>query len=141
MKSKGWRALKIIEDACRHCQACMLACSMIHEQGNRSLAEARLYVEWQISNKKINLTVCRHCAKPLCMDDCPTEAMSLTPEGVVLINEQICCACGNCQRNCPFDAIIYIKNIDKYKKCDLCHGRKEGPVCVEICPVNAIILK
>ena len=132
--------LVVIEKNCRYCQACMLACSMIHEQGNSSLEKARLSIKREISDNKVTITICRHCAQAKCLDDCPTSAISRTSTGIVIIDEQDCIACGNCQKNCPFEAIIYIKDRNKYQKCDLCLGREEGPLCVAICPVKAIIL-
>lgn len=133
--------LKSIAENCRHCQVCALACSMFHEQGNTSLGKARLSIRWEIADNKVAISICRHCVDPKCLDDCPPGAMSRDEKGMVIIDEQICISCGKCKRHCPFEAIIHIEDRNKYQKCDLCMGRDEGPLCVEVCPVNAIVLK
>ncbi len=52
--------------------------------------------------------------------------------GVVLVDEEKCTACGTCERSCPFE-VIRIREVAK--KCDLCGG---DPVCVKFCPYGAI---
>ena len=133
--------LKTLPQNCRHCQACALACSMVHEQGNTSLQKARLSISWEIADKKVTIITCRHCPDPKCLEDCPPTAITQNEKGTVIINEETCIGCGNCERNCPFGAIVHIEDRNKYQKCDLCMERDEGPICVEICPVNAIILE
>ena len=133
--------LKTILKKCRYCQSCVLACSMVHEQGKSVLQKGRLSIHRGVADRKVVMTICRHCANPKCMDDCPSGAMSRDETGMVIIDEDICIACGNCKLNCPFGAIIYIEDRNKYQKCDLCINRKAGPACVEACPVGAIILK
>lgn len=139
----GWKILRLkaITKNCRHCQVCALACSMFHEQGNTSLGKARLSISWEIADNKVDIVICKHCVDPNCMGDCPPGAMSRDENGVVIIDEQICVACGNCKRKCPFGAIIHIEDRNKYQKCDLCMGRDKGPLCIEVCPVAAIIIK
>jgi electron transport protein HydN len=134
------RRLKTFPKRCRACHTCVLACSMVHEQGHSSLEMGRLSIHRDLINNKVGMTTCRNCPDPRCMDDCPPGAISQNPEGLVIIDEEVCTACGNCQRNCPFDAIIHIRERETYQKCDLCIGRETGPLCVEVCPVNAIVL-
>ena len=38
------------------------------------------------------------------MADCPPNALQRDPDGAVYVNET-CIGCGNCARNCPYDAI------------------------------------
>ena len=66
---------------------------------------------------------------------------AVSPDGLVKIDEDLCISCGMCQTNCPHDAIIHVVDRDKYQKCDLCSGIESGPLCVEVCPVYAIVLK
>lgn len=128
---------------CRHCQACMLACSMLHEDGRSSLDLARLSVKWSVDRHQAKLTICRHCKQPKCLEaDCPNGAISQESEtGLVLIDPEICIGCGACRDACPFEAIILDPAQGVCKKCDLCRGREQGPACVEICPVAALDLK
>lgn len=141
LKIKTKHRLQAFPQKCRYCQACTMACSMIHENGSSSLSKARLTVERAITDNMVTISICRHCDNPKCMSDCPTGAMSRDQEGIVLIDEKKCSGCGNCQKDCPFDAIVYIQERGVFQKCDLCYGRADGPICVEICPVNALALK
>ena len=130
-----------IEDQCRYCQACMLACSMIHEKGLSNPLKARLSVRRNLVDNKVEMTICMHCKNPKCMSDCPSDAIGRNKSGVVVIDEGKCTACGNCEANCPFGAIVFITDRDTYQKCDMCEGRESGPICVEVCPVQALILR
>lgn len=115
-----------------------MACALTHENGNVSLAKARLSISWEISDNKVNMTICRHCEKPKCIEDCPVGAITRNQDGLVIIDEDKCIACGNCARNCPFNAVIYIKERNVYQKCDMCYNLPKGPICVEVCPVDAL---
>ena len=53
-----------------------------------------------------------------------------------------CIACDACREECPNDAIeegdpVYIIDADR---CTECVGHYEEPQCVEVCPVDCIIL-
>ena len=59
-----------------------------------------------------------------------------------LIITDECIACDACREECPTDAIeegdpIYI--IDS-NRCTECVGYYEEPACIEVCPVDCIIL-
>jgi carbon-monoxide dehydrogenase iron sulfur subunit len=119
----------------------MLACSMIHEKGDSNPAKARLSVRRHLVDNQVEITICMHCKKPKCLSDCASDAIGRNQTGVVVIDEKKCTACGNCEVNCPFGAIVLIKARDIYQKCDLCEGRESGPICVEVCPVQALVLR
>jgi len=124
---------------CRDCQACVLACSLYHE-GECNLYLARLAVLKDMARYEFNILVCQHCDAPACMLDCPADAMRLDDRGVVIIDDDACIRCGDCASACPYDAIFYNEAEDRYLKCDLCAGREDGPLCVEVCPVGALTL-
>ena len=53
-----------------------------------------------------------------------------------------CIACDACREECPNDAIeegdpIYIIDADR---CTECVGHYDEPSCIEVCPVDSIIL-
>ena len=59
-----------------------------------------------------------------------------------LIITDECIACDACREECPNDAIeegdpIYIIDPDR---CTECVGHYEEPSCVEVCPVDCIII-
>jgi carbon-monoxide dehydrogenase iron sulfur subunit len=104
------------------------------------LGLARLVVTKDMARYEFDIVVCKHCDEPDCMLACPSEAMVLDDRGVVIILEEECDRCGACAAACPHDAIFYNEPQDRYLKCDLCAGREQGPLCVEMCPVQALTL-
>jgi carbon-monoxide dehydrogenase iron sulfur subunit len=134
--SKG---IQVDVKLCRDCQACALACSLHHE-GECSLSLARLVVAKDMPRYEFNIVICKHCDEPDCTLACPSDAMVLDDRGVVIILDDECDRCGACAASCPHDAIFYSEAQDRYFKCDLCAGREEGPLCVELCPVGALVL-
>ena len=132
---------KIQADArlCRDCQTCVLACSLHHE-GECNLGLARLLVIKDMARYEFDILICQHCDSPDCMLACPTDAMLLDNRGVVIIVDDGCIRCGACVASCPHDAMFYNEAQDRYLKCNLCAGREEGPLCVELCPVGALTL-
>jgi Fe-S-cluster-containing hydrogenase component 2 len=124
-------------DRCRDCQTCALACSLYHE-GACSLTLARLAIIKDAARYEFDIRICQHCPQPECLSACPADAMSMDKRGVVIIHDEACIRCGACAASCPHDAIFYHEREDRYLKCDLCAGRPEGPLCVQLCPVGAL---
>jgi Fe-S-cluster-containing hydrogenase component 2 len=104
---------------------------------------------------------CWQCENPLCMLDCPPDALVRDPRGEVYIKSN-CIGCGNCERNCPYGNIFMVHKepdrslftwirdlfVKAHKsdveqtvavKCDLCREIKGGPACVRSCPTGAAI--
>ena len=129
-----------VEDSlCRDCQACVLACSLEHE-GSCSPALARLAIVKNMARYEFQILICRHCDPPECMLACPTDAMRMDEQGVVIIADEECDRCGLCADACPHNAIFHSRDQDRYLKCDLCAKWDEGPLCVALCPVGALTL-
>ncbi len=131
------RALSIAADRCHGCQTCMLACSLSHE-GQCHLGLARVRVRKDMERFLFEIRICQHCESPECLAACPSGALSLDERGVVLMDEGLCTRCGLCMDACPYDAIFYSQEADRYLKCDLCAGREEGPLCAALCPTGAL---
>jgi carbon-monoxide dehydrogenase iron sulfur subunit len=89
---------------------------------------------------EFSILICQHCDEPDCMLACPSDAMLLDDRGVVIILDDECNRCGSCAASCPHDAIFHNEVQDRYVKCDLCAGRADGPLCVQLCPVEALTL-
>ena len=134
-----YRWLSCDAEACRGCQACLLGCSLAHE-GSAAPMLARVAVDKDMAAYTFAITLCRHCVKPACLAACPAGAMSLDERGVVLLDDALCIRCGACQAACPYDAVFYLAESDRYVKCDLCADRESGPVCAALCPTQAIRL-
>ncbi len=91
--------LLIDEALCVRCDNCEKACAATHDGTSRLNREAGpTYAETHVP------TSCRHCEHPLCMKDCPPDAIRRSPNGEVFIADT-CIGCGNCERNCPYGVI------------------------------------
>jgi CRP-like cAMP-binding protein/thioredoxin reductase/Fe-S-cluster-containing hydrogenase component 2 len=143
--------LLIDSDLCIACDNCEAACAATHKghsrldrKGGKSFASIQIPIS------------CRHCENPLCMLDCPPDALTRLPDGEVIIRDT-CIGCGNCVANCPYGVIHIVhdtvrKGIPllswlgigeveegpaKAAKCDMCYSLDGGPACVRACPTGA----
>lgn len=144
--------LVIDSDLCIACDNCEKACAATHggysrldRKGGKSFARIQVPIS------------CRHCENPLCMTDCPPDALERLPHGEVIIKDS-CIGCGNCVVNCPYGVIQMIyekpsrgfslfslfsssaskdKGQAKAGKCDMCRQLPGGPACVRSCPTGA----
>ena len=151
----GTQTLLIDEHRCIRCGNCVSACEGVHDDG-----QARLSLTGIKFYNLLAPNSCWQCENPLCMLDCPPDAIARDPRGEVYIKSN-CIGCGNCERNCPYGNIFmvhkeprhslfgWIKSLFKKTKeeveqtvavkCDLCRGISGGPACVRGCPTGAAI--
>lgn len=142
--------LVIDSDLCVGCDNCETACAATHEGTSRlDRKGGKFFAAVQIPIS------CRHCENPLCMLDCPPDALTRNHDGEVIIKD-VCIGCGNCVTNCPYDVIKLIhekpakfdfwawiglrkqeEGRAKAAKCDLCSTVPQGPACVRACPTGA----
>lgn len=84
---------------------------------------------------------CNHCENALCAKACPTKAISVRPDGIVLIDQQRCVGCAFCQKFCPYHAPQLNAGLRKMEKCTMCADRVDAglkPACVTLCPTGAL---
>ena len=92
-------ALVIDESLCVGCDNCERACAETHN------GISRLDRKAGASLGELHIPIaCRHCELPHCMKDCPPDAIRRSASGEVFITDS-CIGCGNCETNCPYDAI------------------------------------
>jgi CRP-like cAMP-binding protein/thioredoxin reductase/Fe-S-cluster-containing hydrogenase component 2 len=152
----GTQTLLIDDHRCIRCGNCIAACEGVHDDGQArlSLTGIKLY-------NLLAPNSCWQCENPLCMLDCPPDAIARDPRGEVYIKSN-CIGCGNCERNCPYGNIFMVHKEPKKTlfswvsslfakekkaeveqtvavKCDLCRGIGGGPACVRGCPTGAAI--
>jgi len=155
-------ALVIDESKCVQCNNCEVACAETHQGVSRLKRQAGA------TFAKIHVPVaCRHCEHPMCMKDCPPDALTRSVTGEITISDA-CIGCGNCERNCNYGVIQLA--VDKPAKrggglswllfglgaapgerspdydpdsrkravkCDMCANLPAGPACVRACPTGA----
>ena len=152
----GTQTLIIDEHKCIRCSNCVHACEGVHDDG-----QARLSLTGIKFYNLLAPNSCWQCENPMCMLDCPPDAITRDPRGEVYIKSN-CIGCGNCERNCPYDNIFMVHKEPKKSlfswvsslfskhgepeveqtvavKCDLCREIKGGPACVRSCPTGAAI--
>lgn len=129
---------------CRGCKICELACSAYHE-GQCSPYLSRIHIVAEDLDLNFPARVCAQCNSPSCYFACPLkdEALCIDSDtGTRYVNENECIGCGECAKACPLpNPPIWQKGATgngAFFKCDLCRGRKGGPICVEMCSRKAL---
>ena len=151
----GTQTLIIDDHKCIRCGNCIAGCEGVHADG-----QARLSLTGIKFYNLLAPNSCWQCENPLCMLDCPPDAIVRDPRGEVYIKSN-CIGCGNCERNCPYGNIFMVHKEPKKSifswvtqlfhkekseveqtlavKCDLCREISGGPACVRSCPTGAAI--
>jgi anaerobic dimethyl sulfoxide reductase subunit B len=84
---------------------------------------------------------CNHCERPICVEVCPTTAMTQGEDGIVTVDQKKCVGCRYCEWACPYGAPQYCDDKGIMTKCDFCRDElKAGgvPACVAACPTRAL---
>ncbi len=125
-------------DKCLNCRACVVACQQ------RNSVPQGFSRNWVRKGDAKNLAsgtgfqpgACMHCAEPLCVTACPTEATYKTATGMVGIDKNRCIGCGGCVAACPYDARYRDPLHGVADKCDYCLSSTAAglePACVSAC--------
>jgi len=106
------------------------------------------------------LVLCNHCDNPPCVPVCPTGATwKRETDGIVMMDWHRCIGCRYCMVACPYGARSFnwvdprqgiahpnpdfpTRTDGVVEKCTFCSERLaqgQVPVCVEVCPVKALV--
>lgn len=125
---------------CIGCHACEAGCRECGDHGQIG----RAYVDLIRADESLqtNPTLCMHCKDPACARSCPTQAITVAPDGTVLsAQKERCIACANCTYACPFGIPLIDTSAKLMVKCDNCYERTVRdlpPMCASVCPTQAI---
>ncbi len=151
---------------CVGCYACTLACKT-ENQTPPGIWYAPVFekeVGKYPNTKRLFLpALCNQCEDAPCLKACPTGAITRRDDGIVLVDEDVCCGTRACVTACPYGAMHFYEDKggeygeqltpldaltrEKYtsgtaQKCTFCaHRVDQGlePACVEACPTNCRI--
>ena len=141
-------------ELCIGCRTCMIGCVVSHEgkhifeiDPDSYTFNPKLHV---VKTARITVPVqCKHCESPACMEVCTSNAIT-RENNVVVIHADKCIGCKSCMEACPFGAVDLVPVTGAYQadgkakmianKCDLCCSNEKGPVCVKVCPTDALCL-
>lgn len=127
--------LSIDRELCNGCGVCQVICSLAKKHAIQP-SESRIRVNRYGGINYHSVVVCQHCAEPACVNACLMGVVKQDfDSGLVDRNKQKCFACAACQVMCPIGAPVYDSDENAYVTCDLCEG---NPICVKVCPQNAI---
>ena len=130
---------------CIGCHTCAVACRDWHGLTDSpswmtvKTVEEGTYPAPRVTHMPIP---CFHCEHPACMAACPVSAYTRCPDsGRVLLNQDLCIGCRQCQGACPYHVPQWNEGKQKMGKCDLCEDRLaqgKAPICVAACPMRAL---
>jgi phenylglyoxylate dehydrogenase beta subunit len=132
---RAFNTLHFRAGRCDGCGDCMRACAQV-KSGAADLSHARIRILPGGEGGGYELALCRQCADPVCVMNCPAGALSKNGEsGVIDWNGGRCVNCLLCTAGCAYAGIVYEASIGHVTKCDMCDGE---PACVEACPHDAL---
>lgn len=122
-------------DRCIACLSCERACQF-HQTGQDSDSSPNIFVHVDMERRQIHTGTCLQCETALCMEVCPTNAITRDPQtSAVIVDKENCLGCGICVAACPFGYMHLDDSNSKASKCDLCGG---DPKCVQMCMAKAL---
>ena len=131
---------------CWGCRTCEVAC----KQENRAAEGVKLISVKEDGPRQTDerpesvfqVSLCRHCDEPPCVDVCPEAAIHKRDDGIVVLDDELCTGCQACMQECPYDAIAYDAERCVAQKCNLCHHRVDHgliPACADnVCLAHCV---
>lgn len=143
MATYGWL---LDPKRCIECRACETACKQWNQVPAGVGVRYRTVRVIETGNMAgvpvISLSIsCNHCETPTCIRVCPAKAITRRADGIVIVDEQRCLGCRECEQFCPYGAPQFNTQLKRMQKCSMCFGRvDEGlqPACATLCPTGAL---
>lgn len=136
-KLKNQKVIVYDPELCTGCRHCEIACAFKH-YGSVDLSKSYLSILFNSDNGTgtFEAVNCQHCAEPICINVCPSEAMGKDAEtGWVTVNSLKCIGCQMCVYMCPLAVPFFDEERKAAAKCDFCDG---DPECVRHCATAAL---
>ena len=119
--------LKTFPDKCIACHTCETSCSNLYFKQARAELSCIRISETLAANE---INVCNQCQ--VCVQTCPTLALKVNAQGVVLLDKKLCIGCMMCVAVCPTQSMRRFEGGLNPFKCVACG------VCARSCPSEAI---
>jgi phenylacetyl-CoA:acceptor oxidoreductase subunit 1 len=102
-EGRRW-AMVIDQNKCTGCGYCVMACRA-HNDISPDITWNPVYDLGMVGEKKVYLPrPCMHCAKAPCVEVCPVQASYYRPDGIVMMDYDLCIGCRYCEVACPYRA-------------------------------------
>ena len=120
--------LRTFPEKCNGCNVCMSVCSRLYfKEDNPEKSAIRMTPAEKAS---FVLNVCNQCRA--CVPECPTLALTISKQGVVMINKTLCINCLACVAVCPTATMMTFHGGLAPFKCIACDA------CAKECPTGAL---
>ncbi|MBE0546390.1 MAG: 4Fe-4S dicluster domain-containing protein [Rubrivivax sp.] len=130
-----WGMLVDTTQCASGCTDCVTACNTENGLDPRPTPTSAQWIR-KVEIKEIKTgrassvpVMCQHCAKPPCVDVCPTGASFKRADGIVLVDRHSCIGCRYCVMACPYKARSFVHEELTDQKPDVPRGKG----CVESC--------
>jgi anaerobic carbon-monoxide dehydrogenase iron sulfur subunit len=120
--------LKTFPEKCNGCNVCMSVCSKLYfKEDNPEKSSIQVT---PAGEKSFALNACNQCGA--CVPECPTLALTINKQGVVMLNKSLCINCLACVAVCPSASMMTWKGGLSPFKCIACDA------CAKECPTAAL---
>jgi anaerobic dimethyl sulfoxide reductase subunit B (iron-sulfur subunit) len=128
-------------DRCVQCRTCEVACKTVRDL-ELGMNWMRVVEIWGGAYPDLTRDffplACMHCAKPACIEVCPTGAISKRGEdGIVIVERDKCNGCRDCFSACPYGVPQFGRD-GIMQMCDFCTAIDMEPACAVSCPTEAL---